>query len=983
MTEYMSRPKPREKEQDSAATYSRPAFDLPFTPIPLTPEQVQARDAKIAELKAQWEAAQPKPMPAIAQMTPERSPRPIAAQRQAVRPVFEAAKLSRADRAHTQQAGSELAVQRQALTESQAALKLNDLHPQPAHLLPRTAPRPEAPVPHLSPIQRQALTETAHNEISSALTAHARYLPPAQRADMASAAIQRFKAQGLDPEPLRAVMLQRAPDDNTREAAQNTLNAQRHKDIRQRQERTDHALLTHHAAVQRRFDDAQQQFAGTQADVMARIDARRGNGAPLPADVRQQLEAGLNHDLSAVRVHTDEEADQLAKHLHATAFTSGKDIYFQSGQFDPTNKFELLIHEATHVKQQDLGQVGPGLDPDTGLEDEAKANETLLPQTVAVKAVEPTAQTQTAAPLAVQRKAATPALPKQEVHLPDTQPLPEAVIRYVRDRPLSLSAALLSGKFYYLAPPQMFAISRFKGVFDQLLAATLVQIKAEVKAQQGDFYTSVTHAFGMDYALSVQQRLGKPDILTSNELSADAFIEQLTNRASYMNDTDLDSTNQDLNPLTQKPRSNFQGQNLLAYFGYESQLPVFGEWGFQMRVFTPLPVAKVKDKAALARRETLGLTVPIVVFRGTEGIQFNTTEGGQDTLIGDTAQASVGLLQYEMNEERIDAALKSIKSGIFAGHSLGGGLAQVVAATYVNKVERVVTFQSPGLPADLAQQFAKSNHSQAHHYRVAGDVVPNAGQKMLPGSINYFTRATQNKQSGRFDSAIEPKSSHVAFPLTTLLQSQDPKTLTPEQQALLKFGAHDRGEVEVELQARMLPTGTYSTQQDPRVNIELVRSTVGAGLADGLGLNLKMAQANLGYNVLLEAVEPRLRAATTYEQFKAVYEWLETVTELPLTKRQEGFLEDLGIGTTAPESTTLTISNDPESLLPEVSLPKPPVPGVGHQMTFLGKIHKNGGMVGITKEDVRRFADGLEIHWANEHGGQAIPRAWRTDQGRP
>ncbi len=36
-------------------------------------------------------------------------------------------------------------------------------------------------------------------------------------------------------------------------------------------------------------------------------------------------------------------------------------------------------------------------------------------------------------------------------------------------------------------------------------------------------------------------------------------------------------------------------------------------------------------------------------------MQLNNTEGGIDTLVGDTAKASVGMLQYEMNEERIDA----------------------------------------------------------------------------------------------------------------------------------------------------------------------------------------------------------------------------------------------------------------------------------------------------------------------------------------
>ncbi|WP_420596973.1 eCIS core domain-containing protein [Deinococcus sp.] len=979
MTEYMSRPKPREKEQDSAATYSRPAFDLPFTPTPLTPEQVQARDAKIAELKAQWEAAQPKPMPAAAQMTPERSPRPIAAQRQAVRPVFEAAKLSYADRAHTQQAGSELAVQRQALTESQAALKLNDLHPQPAHLLPRTAPRPEAPVPHLSPIQRQALTETAHNEISSALTAHARYLPPAQRADMASAAIQRFKAQGLDPEPLRAVMLQRAPDDNTREAAQNTLNAQRHTDIRQRQERTDHALLTNHAAVQRRFDDAQQQFAGTQADIMARIEARRGNGSPLSIEVRQQLEAGLNHDLSAVRVHTDEEADQLAKHLHATAFTSGKDIYFQSGQFDPTNKFDLLIHEATHVKQQDLGKVGPGLDPDTGLEDEAKANETALPKTATVKAAEtvPATATQntTAAPTAVQRKGAAPAAKEAA--------LPKELVTHAMSDPKVLGTALTIGRLHYafppsqgLKPPLDVPAFQLRGLLNQAPAELLRGVRAYLDERSRGFNETLLAVFDAEFALSLQKRLGKPTLLSSNELSADAFVEQLTNRASYMNDTDLDSTNADRNEITGKQRSNFQGKNLLSYFGFESQIPVFGEWGFQMRVFTPLPVGKVSDKAVLARREALGLTVPIVVFRGTEGLQLNTTEGGQDTLVGDTAKASVGMLQYEMNEERIDAALKHIKLGIFAGHSLGGGLAQIVAATYVNKVERVVTFQSPGLPADLAQQFTKTNHSQAHHYRVAGDIVPLAGQTLLPGEINYFTRLAKGKTDPQFKAAVELAASHVAFPLTTLLQSQDPTALTPEQQAILKFGAHDRGETEMGSQARMLPTGTYTTEEDPRMVLEGTRSTKLAGLAEWMQLNDAMAEANIGYNVLLEAVEPKLRAATTYEQFKAVYEWLGTVEQLPISKKQEEFLGELGISDRAPRTLTYTVSDDPEHLMPKINIPIKDQTTLTYKQTFLGEIHKKGGMVDIAPSSIDKIRLNIHIHWAGQHNGRNDAIAW-------
>lgn len=108
--------------------------------------------------------------------------------------------------------------------------------------------------------------------------------------------------------------------------------------------------------------------------VMERIQQRRGSGNPLPAAVQRHLEQGLNHDLSRVRIHDDAEADKLAKGVNAIAFTSGTDIYFQSGKFNPNTQsgLELLAHEATHTVQQSKGVVGKGIDPDARLEDEAR-----------------------------------------------------------------------------------------------------------------------------------------------------------------------------------------------------------------------------------------------------------------------------------------------------------------------------------------------------------------------------------------------------------------------------------------------------------------------------------------------------------------------------------------------------------------------------------------------------------------------------------
>ncbi|WP_240741041.1 DUF4157 domain-containing protein [Deinococcus sp. Arct2-2] len=109
--------------------------------------------------------------------------------------------------------------------------------------------------------------------------------------------------------------------------------------------------------------------------VLQRIAAKRGAGNPLPAAIQRHLEQGLNHDLSRVRIHNDAEANKLSKSVNALAFTTGTDIFFQSGQFNPNTQsgLELLAHEVTHAVQQSQGRVGTGVDPDGGLEAEARS----------------------------------------------------------------------------------------------------------------------------------------------------------------------------------------------------------------------------------------------------------------------------------------------------------------------------------------------------------------------------------------------------------------------------------------------------------------------------------------------------------------------------------------------------------------------------------------------------------------------------------
>jgi outer membrane protein OmpA-like peptidoglycan-associated protein len=85
-----------------------------------------------------------------------------------------------------------------------------------------------------------------------------------------------------------------------------------------------------------------------------KIQETQGSGSQIPSAVRESLEEKLGADFSSVRVHTDAKANRLSNALGANAFTTGNDIYFNQGRYDPESKSGqgLLAHELTHVVQQ-------------------------------------------------------------------------------------------------------------------------------------------------------------------------------------------------------------------------------------------------------------------------------------------------------------------------------------------------------------------------------------------------------------------------------------------------------------------------------------------------------------------------------------------------------------------------------------------------------------------------------------------------------
>jgi len=85
-----------------------------------------------------------------------------------------------------------------------------------------------------------------------------------------------------------------------------------------------------------------------------RIGNSAGKGAVLPARTRAEMEAAFGWDFSDVNIHTDREAARMNEELGAQAFTHGRDVYFNSGKYQPDSAQgkRLLAHELTHVLQQ-------------------------------------------------------------------------------------------------------------------------------------------------------------------------------------------------------------------------------------------------------------------------------------------------------------------------------------------------------------------------------------------------------------------------------------------------------------------------------------------------------------------------------------------------------------------------------------------------------------------------------------------------------
>ena len=92
-------------------------------------------------------------------------------------------------------------------------------------------------------------------------------------------------------------------------------------------------------------------------DLEASINNERGGGQAMAENIRQSMEQAFGADFSGVKVHTNAQSDQLNRSIQARAFTTGQDVFFRRGEYNPKSRGgqQLLAHELTHVVQQNGG----------------------------------------------------------------------------------------------------------------------------------------------------------------------------------------------------------------------------------------------------------------------------------------------------------------------------------------------------------------------------------------------------------------------------------------------------------------------------------------------------------------------------------------------------------------------------------------------------------------------------------------------------
>lgn len=267
-------------------------------------------------------------------------------------------------------------------------------------------------------------------------------------------------------------------------------------------------------------------------------------------------------------------------------------------------------------------------------------------------------------------------------------------------------------------------------------------------------------------AASFAEMTGEPAVAAGTKEAAKPADQPLTNQDAVIEQLAHGMVAKDLDAAS---------EHFLQVNGYQALPIIRGVHEFVMRTFLPTQAGKP----------------PVVAFRGT-------VPSKAQTVIADLDPTGIGMYQFNPNRAMIEGqVLAAAGHGkiISSGHSLGGALAQITAATFPGSVERIVTFQAPGIPREMVQQLENYNADhpdeaiESSHHRVKGDLVPLGGQALTPGVIHNHKMTDGNLFQRN------PIAKHTSMPLADEELAQ----------------GHD---VPIHDQRHMVETGDTTTEHD-------------------------------------------------------------------------------------------------------------------------------------------------------------------------
>jgi hypothetical protein len=150
--------------------------------------------------------------------------------------------------------------------------------------------------------------------------------------------------------------------------------------------------------IVQRLSDADGMTAAPELETS--IEQAKGSGQPLADVIRQPMERSLGADFSEVKVHTDDRSHQLNRSIQSKAFTTGRNIFFRQGEYNPGSRGgqELIAHELTHVVQQN-GRHNSKVEPESKSANRSISSIQTAPTSIQAKIGRPTRVQANAQPL--------------------------------------------------------------------------------------------------------------------------------------------------------------------------------------------------------------------------------------------------------------------------------------------------------------------------------------------------------------------------------------------------------------------------------------------------------------------------------------------------------------------------------------------------------------------------------------------------------